>query len=131
MMLRMAIAVFVGGGIGALLRELLMLGVRHGYDGFPLDILVANVAGSFVLGATAALHARARIGDLTNAFVGTGFCGGLTTFSSFVYASVVLMAASTREATVAVIYVVVSLVIGYLAVRLGERAGGARRHVPR
>jgi len=125
-MLRVVILVFVGGGIGALVRELLMLGVRTGYDGFPLDILVANVVGSLVLGAAAALHARARIGDLANTLVGTGFCGGLTTFSSFVYASVVLMAASTTEATVAVIYVVVSLVLGYLALRLGERIGRGR-----
>jgi CrcB protein len=130
-MLRIAVAVFVGGGIGALLRELLMLGVRQGYDGFPLDILAANVVGAFVLGVAAALHARARIGDIANALVGTGFCGGLTTFSSFVYASVVLMAASTREAAVAVIYVVVSLVVGYVAVRLGERVGGAGRHAAR
>jgi CrcB protein len=130
-MLRVVIVVFLGGGIGALLRELLMLGVRSGYDGFPLDILLANVAGSFLLGATAALHARSRIGDTANSFLGTGVCGGLTTFSSFVYASVVLMAASTREAAVAVVYLVVSLVLGYLAVRLGERLGGARRQAAR
>ena len=111
----------------ALARELLMLGVRVGYDGFPLDILAANIVGSFILGTAAALHARARIGDVANAFVGTGFCGGLTTFSSFVYASVVLMSASTREAIVAVIYVLVSLVVGYLAVRLGERVGAGRQ----
>lgn len=124
-MLRIVTATFIGGGIGALARELLMLGVRQGYDGFPLDILCANVVGSFVLGLAAALHARARIGDLANTFVGTGFCGGLTTFSSFVYASVVLMAASTVQAVVAVIYIVVSLVLGYIAVRLGQRLGGA------
>ncbi len=123
-MLRIIVLVFIGGGIGALVRELLMLGVRTGYDGFPLDILAANLIGSLVLGCAAALHARSRIGDVANAFIGTGFCGGLTTFSSFVYASVVLMAASTQEAVVAVVYVLVSLILGYGALRLGERLGG-------
>ena len=122
-MVRIVILIFIGGGVGALVRELLMLGVRLGYDGFPLDIFTANVVGSLVLGTAAGLHRRQRIGDVGNALVGTGFCGGLTTFSSFVYASTVLMAASTREATVAVAYVVASVAIGYAAVRLGQRIG--------
>jgi CrcB protein len=125
-MSRIVLLVFLGGGVGAVARELLMLGVRAGYDGFPLDILVANLVGSFILGLTAALHARRGIGDLTNTLLGTGFCGGLTTFSSFVYASVVLFAASGQRATMAVLYVVASLLLGYLAVRAGQRLGGAR-----
>ena len=124
-MLRIALFVFVGGGLGALVRELLMLFVRVGYDGFPLDIFVANVVGSLVLGAAAGLHSRQRLGNLGNALIGTGFCGGLTTFSSFVYGSVVLMAASAQEAAVAVVYVVVSVFVGYTAVRIGQRIGTA------
>jgi CrcB protein len=42
-MLRTTLFVFVGGGLGAGARELLMLGVPHAFDGFPLDILAANV----------------------------------------------------------------------------------------
>ncbi len=122
-MARILVLVFIGGGVGALARELLMLWVRVAHDGFPTDILVANVVGSLVLGITAALHASRRIGDLGNAVVGTGFCGGLTTFSSFAYASVVLMAASTQGAMVALAYVVLSLILGYGAVRLGELIG--------
>ena len=55
-MLRIIALVFLGGGIGALVRELLMLGVRFEYDGFPLDILTANVVGSLILGIAAGLH---------------------------------------------------------------------------
>lgn len=124
-MSRTILLIFLGGGIGALARELFMLAVRCGYDGFPLDILAANLLGSLVLGFVAALHARRRIGDLANAMIGTGFCGGLTTFSSFVYAAATLAAASGQGAAVAGVYVLSSLLLGYLAVRWGLRLGRA------
>jgi fluoride ion exporter CrcB/FEX len=51
-------------------------------------------------------------------------------FSSFVYGSVVLMHASLASAVVASVYVVVSLVLGYLAIIVEEKLGGqARRPV--
>jgi CrcB protein len=37
-----SIPVFVGGALGAVLREFVMLAVPNLADGFPLDILVAN-----------------------------------------------------------------------------------------
>ena len=46
---------------------------------FPRGTLLANVAGSFVLGALSAL---ALSGSAT-ALLGAGFCGGLTTYSAF------------------------------------------------
>jgi len=117
--------VFVGGGVGALVRELLMLQVPAGPDGFPVDIFVANIVGSFVLGVVAAVQARRRIGDGTNALFGIGFCGGLTTFSSFVYASVVLAEKSPQGIVVVSCYVLLSVLVGYLALRIGQRIGGA------
>ena len=116
-MLRIVILVFVGGGIGALARELLMLGVRVGYDGFPLDILAANIVGSFILGTAAALHARARIGDVANAFVGTGFCGGFTTFSAFSLDAALLW--ERGEAGLAALYVGASVVLSLAGVAAG------------
>ncbi|MGP8251277.1 MAG: hypothetical protein ACLQHF_04535 [Terracidiphilus sp.] len=46
--------------------------------------------------------------------VTTGIMGGLSTFSSFAYASTVLMKASLTSAIVAAAYVVISLVLGYI-----------------
>jgi fluoride exporter len=119
-----AMLVFVGGGLGAMLREFVMLMVPNLADGFPLDILVANLVAAFLLGLVAALHSRQVASDSVNMLVGTGITGGLSTFSSFAYGMAVLTTASTANAVVALAYVVISLVLGYIAVIVGLKLGG-------
>ena len=128
MPLRLAVLlVFVGGAVGAVARECLMLLVPTLSDGFPLDILVANLAASFLIGLSAGRYNRKVINASWHLTVTTGTMGGLSTFSSFAYASSVLMTASTTGALVAAAYVVISLVIGYVAVTVGLKIGGAGR----
>ncbi|MCX5571186.1 CrcB family protein [Kaistia sp. K-TC2] len=122
-MINLVILVFVGGAIGAMAREFLMLGVPDLSDGFPMAILVANVVAAFLLGLVTGLHKRRAVSDDVNTMVGTGIMGGLSTFSSFVYGSFVLMSASASAAAVAIVYLLVSLVLGYGAVRLGLKLG--------
>lgn len=122
-MINLVILVFVGGAIGAMAREFLMLGVPNLSDGFPMAILVANVVAAFLLGLVTGLHKRRAVSDDVNTMVGTGIMGGLSTFSSFVYGSFVLMSASASAAAVAIVYLLVSLVLGYGAVRLGLKLG--------
>jgi fluoride exporter len=118
------IVVFVGGAVGSTLREFTMLMVPNLADGFPLDILVANLVATFLLALVTALHRRQIVSDKTNMLIGTGIMGGLSTFSSFAYGVVVLMSASTASAIVASVYVVTSLVLGYIAVAVGLKLGG-------
>jgi len=61
--------------------------------------------------------------------LGTGIMGGMSTFSSFVYGSIVLMQASTASAIVASVYVVTSLLFGDLAIVVGEKLGGQARRL--
>ncbi|WEK48866.1 MAG: CrcB family protein [Candidatus Kaistia colombiensis] len=122
-MINLVILVFIGGAIGAMAREFLMLGVPNLSDGFPMAILVANIVAAFLLGLVTGLHKRRVVSDDVNTMVGTGVMGGLSTFSSFVYGSVVLMTASASGAAVAILYVLISLVLGYGAVRLGIKLG--------
>ena len=123
-MVNIVILVFVGGALGAMLRELTMLMVPNLADNFPLDILVANLVAAFLLGLVTALHRRQIVSEGAAMLVGTGIAGGLSTFSSFVYGAVVLMSASTVSAVVASVYVVISLALGYLAVIVGLKLSG-------
>lgn len=50
--------------------------------GFPWGTLIVNIAGSFVIGAIAAL-AGSHISNEVRLFAAVGFCGGFTTFSAF------------------------------------------------
>jgi CrcB protein len=124
--IKIAALVFVGGALGATLREFLMLTVPQGSRGFPLDILVANLAAALLLGLAAALHSRKAASDGGYALIGTGITGGLSTFSSFAYGSVVLMTHSTTSAVIALLYVLISLVTGYIAVIVGLKLGKQR-----
>lgn len=123
-MVKTAAVVFVGGALGAVLRELTMLMVPNPVDKFPLDILVANLVAAFLLGLVTALQRRRVLSERAEMLAGTGIAGGLSTFSSFAYGTFVLMSASVASAAVASAYVAVSLVLGYIAVTVGLKLGG-------
>lgn len=69
--------VALGGAGGAALRW--WLGVRLDSERFPRGTLLANLAGSLLLGVLVGLALRGH----ALALLGTGFCGALTTYSSF------------------------------------------------
>ncbi|MFF5264662.1 fluoride efflux transporter CrcB [Actinomadura viridis] len=72
--------VFIGGMFGAVLRYILDAMVKKRFGkAFPWGTLTVNLLGSGFLGA---LHG-AGVGPASDALLGTGFCGALTTFSTF------------------------------------------------
>jgi CrcB protein len=83
--------VAAGGAAGATVRWAALAHWPVG-SGFPWLVLVINCAGSFLLGALLAeewAHPRARL--LLHDGGGVGFCGGLTTFSTYTVAVVDLV----------------------------------------
>jgi CrcB protein len=75
---------FVYVALGAALGAPLRYALGHHLDrDLPLGTIAANVAGSFLLGWFSAL----ALSGNAAAFLGTGFCGALTTYSAFVVQS--------------------------------------------
>jgi fluoride exporter len=72
-----------GGAIGAAARYGTALAIPPRLDAFPAATFLVNVVGAVILGAVAALPADwLAAHELTRPAIGTGFCGGLTTFST-------------------------------------------------
>ena len=120
----MLVAVAVGGALGTMARYEVALAEPVGSGRFPGATFVVNVVGSLALGIVVVVWADERAASrVARAFVAVGICGGLTTFSTWMVESVLL----TRDdhGGVAVLYLVVSLVVGLLAVTIGVT--GARR----
>lgn len=84
--------VLLGGAIGAPIRYLTDLFVQSRHDTvFPWGTFTVNVLGSLVLGVTAGLVVGLEPPTWVLALVGTGFCGALTTFSTFGFETVRLL----------------------------------------
>jgi fluoride exporter len=110
--------VLLGGAIGAPTRYLADLAVQrlHGTV-FPWGTWTVNVVGSLVLGVVAGASPPGWLLTL----VGTGFCGALTTFSTFGFETVRLVEDGDHAAAVG--NVAGSLAVGLAAVAVGWLLG--------
>ena len=118
-----AAAIAAGGGGGAALRWAVVTTVAAGR--FPWPVLAVNVAGSFLLGVLLAEewdHPKARL--LLHDAGAIGFCGGLTTFSTFAVEVVDLV--RDGHAATGALYTLASVAGAIAAVVAGA---AALRHV--
>jgi fluoride exporter len=118
-MLRTIILVGSGGFIGSVMRYLVQYYMEKSMmSTFPWGTLIANVAGSFIMGMVFALADK---GNLLNAewriFLTVGICGGFTTFSAFSYNNFSMLKEQLYGSLL--LNIGGSLVFGILAVYLG------------
>lgn len=113
----LVLAVAAGGALGAVLRHLASVGLTSqgpaGSGRIPWGVLVVNVVGSFIAGLALGLPLDASVQLL----ILTGFCGGLTTFSTLSVDTVQLILDGKRRAAMASIGL--NLALGIPAVLLG------------
>ncbi|GAA1123883.1 fluoride efflux transporter CrcB [Kribbella jejuensis] len=108
--------VIAGGLLGAPLRYVVDRAVQSRHDSlFPWGTFSVNVVGSLILGFLAGASTALPHG--VQLFVGTGFCGALTTYSTFSYETVRLF--EDRARFLAGANVIASIVAGLGSVFLG------------
>ena len=96
-----------GGALGAAARYGTGLALPPRLDAFPVATFLVNVVGAVILGAVAALPADwLSAHELTRPAIGTGFCGGLTTFSTM---TLEIYQRSSAHSMLAATYAVTSL----------------------
>jgi fluoride exporter len=112
-------AVFCGGIVGALMRYGLLEALPHARGEWPWATFTVNVAGAFALGYfTTRLQERLPLSAYRRPFLGTGFCGALTTFSTMQLELVDMLDA--HRAGLAGLYAVSSIGLGFFAVALSS-----------
>ncbi len=80
----------VGAVAGALLRYL-VTGEGLFLGSIPVSVLIVNVIGSFILGVSATAVTSLGLDERYTLLIGVGFCGSLTTMSTFAFESVNLI----------------------------------------
>src|SRR6476469_6622967 len=114
---RLVTAVFAGGALGTAVRAALSVAFPVSGAQWPWPTFAVNILGAFLLGYfTTRLQERLPLSSYRRPLLGTGVCGGLTTFSTM-QVEIVRMLDAGRYG-LASVYAIVSVLTGYAAVQI-------------
>lgn len=116
--MKQLVLVFVGGGLGSVLRYIIGKALNNTENGIPYGTFLANVLGSLLIGIILGLALKNNtLSNNQTLLLATGFCGGFTTFSTFAYENHVFLKAG--DFTSFALYTIASFILGFLAVFFG------------
>lgn len=116
--MKQILLVFIGGGIGSVLRFIIGKYLNSPVTGIPYGTFTANIIGSLLIGIILGLAAKNdALSSNQTLFLATGFCGGFTTFSAFAYENHVFL--KSGDFLSFALYTIASFIIGFLAVFFG------------
>jgi CrcB protein len=103
-------AIFVGGALGTLLRAALAEAFPHPATAWPWPTFTVNIVAAFLLGYfVTRLQERLPLSSYRRPLLGTGLCGGLSTFSTMQVEILKMLDAGYAAASVAAGYAAVHL----------------------
>ncbi len=108
-------AIFAGGALGTVLRATLSTVFATDPTRWPWPTFTVNLLGAFLLGYfTTRLLERQPLSNYRRPLLGTGLCGGLTTFSTMQVETVHML--DHHRYTLAASYTAASITAGFVAV---------------
>ena len=114
---RLVMAVFAGGALGTVARAALSITFPISGAQWPWPTFAVNIVGAFLLGYfTTRLQERLPLSSYRRPLLGTGVCGGLTTFSTMQVEIVKML--DGRHIGLALGYAAASLAGGYAAIQI-------------
>lgn len=118
--------IFLGGGIASILRYLTNISLKkitilNSYNSI-IPTLTVNIIGSFIIGLVYSLFMnKTNIPDYIKLAISVGFCGGLTTFSTFSLEGYQLI--KEGEPFQALFYIILSVTTCFISVAIGIQLG--------
>jgi len=116
--MRLDLLYLIAGAVLGVLMRYYVTGGNLFIGSLPVSVLVVNIIGSFILGATAAAVAGLGLSQDYTLFIGIGFCGTLTTMSTFAFESMNLI--GVGEFATASLYIVLNVGCSFGAILLGR-----------
>lgn len=120
-MLRTLLLIGLGGFLGSISRFLIALSLNRIFQSvLPVGTLAVNILGCLLIGIIYSLaEQKNMLSPELRIFLGVGFCGGFTTYSSFAFDKFSLI--KTGDFLMLSVYVGASVFLGLIAVYLGSQ----------
>ena len=118
MSIKQFLLVFIGGGLGSLLRYIISKTFNTYFQHFYLGTFLVNIIGCLIIGLVLGISYKSNLlSQNQTLLLTTGFCGGFTTFSTFALENQNLL--KSGEILHFSFYTIASIAVGVFAVILG------------
>ncbi len=116
--MKQLLLVFLGGGLGSMLRYVISKNLNTHFQNFFLGTFTVNIVGCLLIGIILGFSLKNDyLSQNQTLLLSTGFCGGFTTFSTFAFEKHSLL--RTGDLMNFSIYTIASIVVGIIAIALG------------